>query len=103
MITLTPNIKSDFPEAFRVARRDKMRVVWLEDTLAYCARRESGHGRYLVNFWQDRDGQVKVDCHHVDGERCERMRFKKLCSHSAAVMMRGLAKRVKREERQDAA
>lgn len=92
MIEVTPNIIKKFPAVFKVARRDKMRVVWLEQDLAYCARRTKGHDRYLVKFVVSADGRVGVDCHATSGRPCSGMRWRELCAHAAKVILRGVPK-----------
>lgn len=106
MILITPTIKDDYPEAFRIARKDKMRVVWLEDDLAYCARRKKGHGQYIVQFFaipQVSGGrQVKIQCRSITGARCHKMQFNELCAHAAKVILLGQA-RINRKQRLKAA
>lgn len=101
MIEVTRDIRKTFAPVFKVARRDRMRVVWLENDLAYCSRRGKGHDRYLVRFEVSKDGRVSVGCRNVKGAICEGMMFKGLCSHAAKVILRGLAK--KKQEREVAA
>lgn len=75
MIEITPTILRDYPNAFRKARNERIRAVRLESDLWYCARRESGHGQYLIKFHvfpTVRGGeQVKAECRSVQGQRCK--------------------------------
>lgn len=93
MIELSPTIKKDFARAFQLARQDRFRIVWLEDNLAYCARRKRGHGQYLVRIFvvQGIDGQTKVRmrCNMITGAPCKGTEFNDMCSHIAAVILRG--------------
>jgi hypothetical protein len=93
-ILITPDLKIKFAPVFKVARRDRMRVIWLEDDLVYVARRGKGHGRYLVYFiiYPGADERVRVDCSSISGDPCHGQQFKGLCAHAAAAILRGQAK-----------
>lgn len=103
MITVTPNLKRDYPRAFELARQDRFRIVWLEPDLAYCARRGDGHGQYLIRFFVvptvSGDQQVKMRCTSTTGGRCKWTEFHEdePCAHIAAVLLRGIEKLNKRE------
>lgn len=95
-ISVTSQIKKLYPRSFRLARKDKFRVVWLEDDLAYCARRGKGHERYLVRFTVDANGSVFVGCRTVSGASCKGIQFGDgCCGHIAAVILRWKPKKAK--------
>lgn len=96
MVTITPSIKKDYPEAFRIARREKYRVVWLEGDLIYVARRKRGHAKYLVKLFAapsiDGGHQVKMACRSIDNKPCQGSQWKGFCSHMAIVILRSESK-----------
>lgn len=102
MIEISRDIKTRYAKAFRSARKDKMRVVWLEDNLIYVARRKRGHDQYLVRLFvvQGIDGEkkVKMNCNTITGGTCQGCSFRGCCSHMAAVIIRSEGKRGKKEE-----
>src|SRR5690349_1150369 len=75
LIPITPNIRKDYPRAFRAARKDRFRVVWLEFDLVYVARRGRNHGRYLVRFFIKDDGSVWVSCRTSTNGSCKGCEF----------------------------
>lgn len=99
-------MKTLYAKAFRSARKDRMRVVFLEPDLAYVARRKRGHGQYLVRFFptQRIDGsiQLKMNCNTITGGPCDGLKWKDCCSHIAKVILRSEAK-PNRKEKQEAA
>lgn len=103
MIPITPQFRQKYPDAFRIARRDRMRVVWLEEDLAYVSRRAKGHGRYLISFHVietiNREIEVRVECRHTTGQRCYKAQRDELCSHAAKVILRWEAKHTRREKK----
>lgn len=95
VIEVTPAILRDYPNAFRKARNERIRAVRLESDLWYCARRESGHGQYLIKFHvfpTVRGGeQVKAECRSVQGQRCKGCWGEdRMCVHIATVLLRGI-------------
>lgn len=93
MIEITRDIKTKYRKAFRSARKDRMRVVWLENDLVYVARRAKGHGQYLVRFFVvprvSGDPQIKMQCNTITGGPCNGTRWHEMCSHMAKVILRG--------------
>ena len=102
MIEVTETIKADYPEAFCIARHDRMTVKWLEDDLVFVARRAKGHGRYQVYFKLLSNGRLIVGCKNLDGVECEGMKHRGLCAHAAAVLLRSVAKAKTKEDREAA-
>ena len=89
MILVTKDIQSRYPDAFKTARKDKYRVVWLENDLAYVSRRGSGdHDRYLVRFLVRADGSVWAKCLTIDNAPCKGCYWKECCSHIAIAIIR---------------
>lgn len=105
MVEITSDIKKRFAPVFKVARRDKFRIVWLEQDLVYCARRGKGkHDRYLVRFEVTPDETVSIGCKSTTGRTCDGMLFKGLCAHAAAVILRGIpAGRKNKQQESEAA
>src|SRR5688500_10332049 len=96
MVAVTKDIKQRYPRSFRVARKDKFRVVWLEDDLVYVARRGKGHERYLVRFRVDENGSVFVGCRTITGAPCKGVEFGDgCCGHIAAAILRWKPKKQK--------
>lgn len=103
MILVTPDIKKKYPKAFRAARKERFRVVFLEPNLAYVARRRKGHGRYLVKLTAvasiDGGQRVGMSCREINGGPCQGYQWKGFCSHLAVVILRSEAKPEKKEQR----
>lgn len=96
MILISSTIKKDYPEAFRIARRDKFRVVWVLPDLVFVARKAKGHGKYFVRLFAapsiDGGHQVKIACRSIDGKPCHKFQWKGFCSHCAVVILRSESK-----------
>lgn len=92
-LLVTPCIKTDYADAFSRARKDRFRVVWLEDDLAYVRRTGPGkHDRYLIRFFVGFDGSVTVNCRTIDNTPCYGCRFRGMCAHIAVAILRWEAK-----------
>lgn len=102
MVLITPQLKRKFRSLFRAARKEKIRVVWLEDDLVYVARRAKGHGKYLVKMIAvasiSGGHQVRMLCREMNGNSCEGLQWKGFCVHMAAVCVRSEAKADKKQE-----
>jgi hypothetical protein len=103
MILVSNDIRSRYPKAFKKARRERIRAVRLETDLWYCARRESGHGRYLIRFKVlpaiSGGEQVYVECRDVEGQRCKGTFKDNCCVHIAEVIDRGVKHGRKQQKR----
>jgi hypothetical protein len=102
MIEITPTIRTKYRSAFTKARTEKIRCVRLESDLYYVARREAGHGRYLVRFFHTGEG-VSVVCSSIYNQPCESTKKPgQCCVHIAAAVERGI-KLGRARERKEAA
>lgn len=106
MVLITPQLKRKFRSLFRAARKEKIRVVFLEPDLVYVARRAKGHGRYLVKMIAvpsiTGGHQIQMTCREINGKPCEGYQWKGFCSHLAVVILRTEAKPNKKQEPQAA-
>jgi hypothetical protein len=76
--------------------------VRLENDLYYVARRESGHGRYLVRFFNSGE-RVSAVCSSVYNQLCDSTKKPgQCCVHIAAAIERGI-KLGRARERKEAA
>jgi hypothetical protein len=100
MIEITQNFRTKYRSSVQKARREKIRVVRLENDLYYVARRASGHGRYLVRFFHKSDS-VSAVCATVYNESCKGCWQGRCCTHIAAAVERGI--KHGREKRKKAA
>lgn len=91
MIWITNNIRTRYPSAFRKARRERVRCVWLEEDLAYVSRRAAGHGQYLVRFHTNQTG-VTVECQTLDKDPCKGCWQDRMCIHIAVAIERGITR-----------
>src|SRR5688500_8827594 len=89
LIEITRRFTSWNREAIRKARNEKIRCVRLEPNLYYAARREAGHGRYLISFFQKR-GSWWATCSTIRGDPCPSTAGKRCCIHIAISYLRAL-------------
>lgn len=89
MIEITNNFRSVYRSAIRKARSERIRCVRLEDDLFYVARREPGHGRYIVRFFHK--GQtVSAVCSSIYNEVCRGCWNGRCCVHIALAFERSV-------------
>lgn len=105
MIELTPDFRTRYRTAIRRARTERIRVIRLEDNLWYVARREKGHGRYLVRMFHQGEA-VSAVCSNIYNQPCESTKKPGVaCIHIAAAVEHGIRdgrRRQKREGKQAA-
>lgn len=102
MIEITSNFRSKYASVLRKARTEKIRCVRLEVDLYYVARRESGHGQYLVRFFH-KGNTVSAVCATIFNEGCKGCWQGRCCTHIAAAVLRGIAHGRKRKQESEAA
>lgn len=97
MVLFDSRFRRKYRSLVRKARAEKIRVVRLEDGLYYSARREAGHGRYLVFVDSTKTGMFAT-CRTVRGASCPSYGC---CVHTAAVFERMIAEghKITRRER----
>lgn len=102
MIELTGNFRTRYRSAVTKARREKIRCVRLEPDLYYVARREAGHGQYLVRF-NAKGNEVWAECHTLGQVPCKGCWQERCCVHIATAVERGIKHGQKQQETKEAA
>jgi hypothetical protein len=69
MVLFDSKFRTRYRSLVRKARAEKIRVVRLESGLYYVARRESGHGRYIVQVDETKSG-IFATCRTIRGAAC---------------------------------
>lgn len=69
MVLFDSKFRRKYRPVVKKARSEKVRCVRLEDGLYYVARREQGHGRYIVQVDQTNSGMFAT-CRTIRGAAC---------------------------------
>src|SRR6185295_8696553 len=103
MIEITNSFRTKYASVVRKSRAEKIRVVRLEVDLYYVARRDSGHGQYLVRFFH-KGNSVTAVCANIFNQACKGTWGKgKCCTHIAAAVERGIQLGRKKSQQERAA
>lgn len=69
MVLFDSRFRSKYRSVVRKARAEKIRCVRLEDGLYYVARKQKGHGRYIVQI-DSTDSGMFATCRTIRGAAC---------------------------------
>lgn len=69
MIVFDSKFRTKYRPLIRKARTEKIRCIRLENGLYYVARREAGHGRYIVQVDATQSGMFAT-CRTIRGAAC---------------------------------